>query len=325
MKKVVTLVAISGLLYLSAAYAHFCNNVYKLPDRLIVKPEKPVTSVYKSEEVRVFVKNNYPKPLDNVSLSAKSDDEAVQTEVEPAKIDKMKPGDKVDFKIKIKVADGAPAKKHKLSIGISATQIGFESMDESPVPKLRQILANPKGNKSTQVQAAEALALRDDPIGFEFLRNMAATSSPDMRSRAIRGLGRVANKSTMPFLRDLLQEKDGYVKGNAFIALALAKEETGTFQQGLSDRDPFVKTCAQAALTCCGSKEYMKTLKEALENPDKYVQVAAAWGLASIGDKDGINALDKALDVGKKDIKLAIFAGEALLSLPDRDVESKVE
>jgi len=300
MKKVVTLVAISGLVYLSAAYAHFCNNVYKTPDRLIVKAEKPVTAVDKSEEVRVFVKNNYPKAVDNVSLSAKSDDEAVTTEVEPAKIEKMKPGDKMDFKIKIKVADGAPAKKHKISIGISADQIGFESMDDNPVPKLHQLVDN-KNNPSTQVLAAEALAKRDDPGGFKFLQNMAQKSSPDMRSRAIRGLGRLANKSTMPLLRELTQDKDGYVRGNAYIALALAKSQTMTLQRGLSDHDPFVKTCALAALTYRGSKTHMKALKTALEDPDQYVQVAAAWGLASVGEKEGLDALDKALGVGGKD------------------------
>ena len=74
MKKVACLVAISGLIYLSAAYAHLCNNVYRSPDRFIVKPEKSVTSVDKSEEVRVFVKNNFPVTINDVKLTAKSDD-----------------------------------------------------------------------------------------------------------------------------------------------------------------------------------------------------------------------------------------------------------
>ena len=66
-------------------------------------------------------------------------------------------------------------------------------------------------------------------------------------------------------------------------------------------------------------------LKTALEDSDQYVQVAAAWGLASVGEKEGLDALDKALGVGGKDFKLSIFAGEALISIPDRDVESKPE
>ena len=229
MKKIMGFAAILGLIYLSVAYAHLCNNVYRSPDRLIVKPEKPVTSVDKTEEVRVFVKNNFPVTINDVKLTAKSDDEAVQVEVTPDSLEALKPGDKVDFKLNIKVADGTPAKKHKLSIGIAAKQIGFESMDENPVPKLRQIVETPKTNQSTQVLAAEALAKRDDPVGFKFLETMASgNKSPDYRARALRGLGRVGQKSTLTFLRNVLQDCDGYVKGNALIALALAKSQPMT-------------------------------------------------------------------------------------------------
>ncbi len=329
MKKLVGLIVISGLLYLSAAYAHLCNNVYRSPDRFIVKPEKPVTSVEKSEEVRVFVKNNFPVTINRVAITAKSDDQAVEVQVEPESVDAMKPGEKVDFKLKIKVADGAPAKKHKLAIGISAQQIGFESMDESPVRKLTQIVEDLKANPSTRVLAAEALANRDDPkaaaIGFQFLKDMAIKHNQDYRGRAIRALGRVNSKSAQPLLREFLTERDGFLKGCAIIALATAKAQTTTLQRGLNDRDPFVKACSQAALTYRGSKNYLKSLKSALESDDEYVQVAAAWGLASAGEKDGINVLDQKIAPTGKDARLRIFAGEALISLPDRDTESKVD
>lgn len=326
MKKFVTLTVVSGLVCLSAAYAHLCNNVYKSPDRLIVKPEKPVTSVDKSEEVRVFVKNNFPVTINDVRLTVKSDDDNVQVEVTPESLGAMKPGDKKDFTVKITVADGAPAKKHKLSIGLAAKQIGFESLDESPVPKLRQIVETPKTNQSTQVLAAEALAKREDPVGFKFLEDMAANhKSPDYRARAIRGIGRVGNKSSQAFLRKLLTDRDGYVKGNAIIALALSKAQTMTLQRGLSDRDPFVKACSLAALTYRGGKTHLTALKKALEDDDECVQVAAAWGLASAGEKEGVDRLDKMISGGSKDVKVRIFAGESLISLPDRDMDSKAK
>jgi HEAT repeat protein len=73
----------------------------------------------------------------------------------------------------------------------------------------------------------------------------------------------------------------------------------------------------------------MKSLKTALQDSDEYVQVAAAWGLASTGDKDAIEVLDKGLNIrdkdGKPNVRLAIFAGESLLNLPDRDTESKAD
>ena len=86
-----------------------------------------------------------------------------------------------------------------------------------------------------------------------------------------------------------------------------------------------MKTCSQAALTYHGSKNYIKALKSALENSDESVQVAAAWGLASAGEKEGVDLLDKMISGGTKDVKVRIFAGEALISLPDRDIESKAQ
>ena len=326
MKKTVSLVAILGLLYLSAAYAHLCNNVYRSPDRLIVKPEKPVTSVERSEEVRVFVKNNFPVTINKVELTAKPDDSVLQVEVTPRSVRAMKPGEKKTFTVRINVAEGAPAKKHKLSIGISAYQIGFESMDESPVPKLRRLVEDPKTNPSTQVLAAEALAKREDPLGIQFLKNMATKQNSDYRSRAIRALGRIGHESTLPLLRELLQEKDGYLKGSAVIALGLAKAPMTPIESALADHDKFVKTCAQAALTYRGSKDYVKGLKEAMQDRDEYVQVAAAWGLAAAGEKEGVNLLNDFMTYDNtKDIRLRMFAGEALISLPDRDIESKAD
>lgn len=326
MKRVMSLAAMAGLIFTAAAYAHLCNNVYRSPDRIIVKPEKSVTTVDKSEDVRVFVKNNFPVTINKVALTVKSDDAAVQADVTPKSVRAMKPGEKTTFTVKITVAEATPAQKHKLSIGISALQIGFESMEESPVPKLRQILENPKANPSTQVLAAEALARREDPIGFQFLKDMAKRRGTDYQSRAIRAMGRIGHASTIPLLQEMLQERDGYLRGNAIIALALAKAQTTPLEGALTDPDKFVRTCAQAALTYRGSKDYMKALKEAMGDPDEYVQVAAAWGLAAAGEKEGISLLNDYMTYDStKDIRLRIFTGEALISLPDRDQESKAE
>jgi len=51
---------VAGVFGLSVVYAHLCNNIYRTPSRFIIKPEKPITSVDKSEKIRVFVQNNFP-------------------------------------------------------------------------------------------------------------------------------------------------------------------------------------------------------------------------------------------------------------------------
>ena len=97
MKKIVILAAISGLIYLSAAYAHLCNNVYRSPDRFIVKPEKPVVALEKSEELRVFVQNNYPAYLHNVRLSARADGDDVTVTVTPESVPQLKAAERTAF------------------------------------------------------------------------------------------------------------------------------------------------------------------------------------------------------------------------------------
>jgi HEAT repeat protein len=122
----------------------------------------------------------------------------------------------------------------------------------------------------------------------------------------------------------LLQERDGYLRGNALIALALAKAPATSLEAKLTDRDEFVKTCAKAGLAYLGKKDHVDALKEATKDSDAYIQVAAAWGLAATGDKEAMDLLDKASGAGD-DTKLRIFAGDMLISLPERQVESKTE
>ena len=323
MKKLCGVVLIAALVCVSAAFAHLCNNVYRTPDRLIVKPERPVTMITQSEQMRIFVVNNFPVAINNVALSVKSDDVAVEASVTPESLAVLRPGQRAQFTVRIKVADGAPAKKHRLIIGLAAKQIGFETVDDAPVPKLRAIVNEATANPSTRVLAAESLAKKDDPLGFQFLKEMATKHSPDYRSRAIRALGRAGSKS-LPFLRGIAQERDGYLRGNVTIALALAKAPATSLEAKLTDRDAFVKTCAKAALAYRGDTKHVEALKEATKDSDAYVQVAAAWGLAATGDKEAIDLLDKTSGSGD-DTRLRIFAGDMLISLPERQVESKTE
>jgi HEAT repeat protein len=275
-----------------------------------------------SEQVRVFVVNNFPVTINNVALSVKADDVTVQAMVTPEMIEVMRPGQRAQFTVRIRVAEGAPAKRHRLVIGLAAKQVGFEPMDETPVPKLRAVVDDAAANPATRVLAAESLAKRNDPQGFLFLRETAVKHDKDYRSRAIRAIGRVGNKSSVAFLRTLLQERDGYLRGNAYIALALARATTTTIQPGLKDRDAFVRACAKAALVYLGGEDCQEALKGATQDSDSYVQVAAAWGLGSAGDKEAIGLLDK-VSASDGDVKLRIFAGDMLISLPERQVEAK--
>ena len=341
MRLLAALVALAVSACAPETFAHICNNVYRSPDRLIVKPEKSITAVDKSEEIRVFMKNNFPVTINKVALTAKSDDDGVEVIVTPESVASLRPGEKVDFKLKIKVAPTARAGKHNISVGISAAEVGFESIEESPVEKLRQIVRTPGTNPSTQVMAAESLAKRGDSIGFDFLKEMAGnatkayrskSSTQDYRARATRALGRVGSETALPLLQEMALERDGYLRGCALIATAMVTALSSP-KANLTDGDPlvkacgaaartekdmFVKTCAQAALTYRGEKSFLTSLTDALKDSDPYVRVAAAWGLGSVGKKEGVQALDEILNTSGKDVKLRMFVGEALISLPER-------
>ena len=112
MRTVLVLVVL--LLAIGAADAHLCNNIYRTPDRLVVKPEKDLTRIDKSDSFRIFVKNNYPTFLDNVRLTAQSDSDALTVSISPESIGHMLPGDKSAFTIKLTVRDATKAQRAHL-------------------------------------------------------------------------------------------------------------------------------------------------------------------------------------------------------------------
>jgi hypothetical protein len=298
----------------AAAYAHLCNNIYRTPDRLVVKPEKTITTIDKSDTFRIFVKNNYPTVLDNVRLSAKADSDAVAVTVSPDSIAKMMPGDKSAFTIKIEVRDRSRARTAKLSVGISANQVGFHPAE--PVTKQSLLDAMKEDNPSCKVLTAESLARLKEPAGMKFLKELMGGSDRNYKARAIRAVGRVGDKNNAPILTELLAERDGWIKGNALLALGNLKVEKPKIQACTSDRDSFVKTSAMAAASMHGDKSYDKDLTSALRDDNPYVRAAAGWGLAARGDKNAIKVLDQTFQSGNDDVK--IFCGDALIAITER-------
>ena len=86
------------------ASAHLCNNIYKTPDRLIVKPEKQVVNLDQVDEFRVFAQNNFPTVVNKLRLSATVDGDGVDVTVTPASFDQLKPGERVSESVSF---DGA--------------------------------------------------------------------------------------------------------------------------------------------------------------------------------------------------------------------------
>ena len=58
MRRLILLAALALCWASLSAWGHLCNNIYRTPDRVIVKPEKQITTVDQNDRFRVFVQNN---------------------------------------------------------------------------------------------------------------------------------------------------------------------------------------------------------------------------------------------------------------------------
>jgi hypothetical protein len=300
----------------ASAFGHLCNNIYRVPDRVIVKPEKQVVMLERSDEFRVFVQNNYPAYLHNVGLTVRADGEAVKVEVTPQIAPELRAGQRAAFKVKLTLREGAAPQKLAIRFGFSAAEIGFRAVEEPSAEALRALLTTPF-NYGDNILAAESLAKRHDPEGTKwliaFMNNHAVRK--DFRSRAMRALGRVGAKENADALKKMLTDEDGFLQGNALLALGCLGEEKATFEKFVSARDDFVRCCASAGSALAGNKDALPELAKGLTSEDAYVRIASGWALATHQNKQGLEVLERAF--ATKDAMQLVMAGDALVHLAD--------
>ncbi len=304
--------AIVALALLSAAaQGHLCNNIYRTPDRLVVKPERARLLVDRTEQFRVFVKNNYPTKLDNVRLSARIAEPGFTVTVTPQAIARMLPGEKATFLVRVEVSPGAKGRKGKLEIGISANQVGFRPAGEASIAELRNVLRD--SNPSPKVLACESLARRGDRVGINWLAEAIRGGDRNLVSRALRAVGKSGNRRLARLALSRLGDRDGLIRGNAALALGLLGAERPRVKQLCADRDEFVRTCARAALAIMGDTSQLAALRQALGSGNQWARAAAAWGLGYHRDLSAVDVLDRLFEVGNAELK--VMAGDALVSI----------
>ncbi|MBI2301020.1 MAG: HEAT repeat domain-containing protein [Armatimonadetes bacterium] len=299
------------------ASGHLCNNIYRTPDRIVVKPEKQVTTVDRTEQFRVFVQNNYPTWLNNIRLTARPDGGNITVQVTPQSIAELRAGQRTAFQVKVEVPEATARGTYHLKFGISANQLDFRPVEEPTLAALRES-AKDGGNLSHMVLAAESLARLDDPRGAAVLTKMAASGDRDYRGRAIRALGKCGDSKQIAFLRGLTSAQDAWIRGNALLALGDLKDELTTFTPFAQDRDEFARVCGFAGWTMAGGKdaETTKWLKGLLTYDNVYVQIAAGWAMALQRDKDAVAALDRGFHTDEP--MRRVFAGDALVDVAAR-------
>ncbi|MBN2496476.1 MAG: hypothetical protein JXR96_17920 [Deltaproteobacteria bacterium] len=102
------LFAALSLLITDRAAAHFCNNIYDSPGRLVVKPERGTIDVPQgqTDSLRVFVRNNFPYVVSDMRMQATNTGDFSIT-VQPSVYSKVHPGEEVVFVFEITRDAGA--------------------------------------------------------------------------------------------------------------------------------------------------------------------------------------------------------------------------
>lgn len=306
------------------AWAHLCDDIFRTPDRILVKPEKEDLIVQTGETVRVFVRNNYPLPIANVRMAAEVDRAGVRVTVEPAALQKLLPATKDAFTLRLD-ANGAPEGKYEVKLRVSADNIGWMPVREPGEDELLQVLNDP--NVSPRVLACESLAKLGNEEGIEHLRGiLGGNSGREYQVRGIRAVGRSGNKELARLIVPFVGSRDGLMRGMALLSLGLLRSELDMLRAALPDRDPFVSCAAATGLVLADDYPagLPDELKQFMYRDNPWVQVAAAWGTAALEDND--DALRILADaVQSWDAELVVMAGDALLNLAERREKKDAE
>lgn len=321
----------AGLVLTSTLLAHLCNNIYRTPERVVVKPEKQSVMLKDTDQFRVFIQNNYPTFLHNVRLSVKPSIETVKVVIEPDAFKVLKPGERTSFRVTISASPRTPRGRYALTFGISANEIGFRPAETPSIEQLRQVVLTEWRARwytaGSGILAAETLARHKDKIGIDYLMHIIKQPGGrhvrDMRGRCIRALGSANCRKQIPFLKQLLSHQDGWMRGNALLSLGMLKAERNTIREFTNERDRFVRACALAALAMHKDESVKSPLEQLVGDSDAYVRVVAAWGLAAMGEKDAVKVLDEVLS-STRDSMLRVLIGDALVQLARRQAEMKI-
>ncbi|MBI5832777.1 MAG: hypothetical protein HZB16_10775 [Armatimonadetes bacterium] len=315
MRRLIPVVPLAACCLSLGAWGHLCNNIYRTPDRVIVKPEKQVTTVDQSERFRVFVQNNYPTRLTKLRLGAQAGG-GIQVAIEPAEFAQLKAGERVAFTLNLTVPPGTPRGTQTLRMAVAANEIGFRPAEQPTVAQLRQAAGD--DNSSPKVLAAESLMRLGDPTGTQVLTQMASAGDRDYGTRALRAIGKSGDKNQIPFLRSALRSRDGSLRGTALLSLGLLGDGKSTFVAMAADRDEYVKACAWAGWYLSGehSKAVEDAVRGGLTSDNVYVRIASGWALASNRDIAGIKALDEAF--ATDDVMQRVSAGDAMVDIANR-------
>jgi HEAT repeat protein len=137
-----------------------------------------------------------------------------------------------------------------------------------------------------------------------------------LRGEILEALGRLGGEQAVSILEESVNDKDPRVVQEAVRGLGrLQIKESIPAMQQLASQGGDMTQAVFEAFASIGDKRAVSTLEQGLTNQDKFVNVEAAYALAKLGRKDMIPHLEAALKSDPGSEKVGILAGYYLTKL----------
>lgn len=190
-----------------------------------------------------------------------------------------------------------------------------ESLSGAPFDILGKRLASPEpGNRASALKAI--LKTQQVDLLPEVIKMVASETHPDVRSLLPVIIGKLGNKSHVPHLAKLLEDKDPRVRSNTIEALENVKEISAyaLIVRSLQDEDHRVIVTAVKALSTLGKLNLIQVCDQMLKTQQYWMRDSAAYCLAQSKFTEALPLLERCLDDAHESVRQKARVGIEKLS-----------
>lgn len=133
---------------------HLCHDPFRPPNRLVLMPEKKLIRMEKEGEFRIYVENTFSSVLRDLRLIITSP--AFDIETVPSSIDKLVPGERNFYLVKLKLREGFKPGDYPLKISVGARSAELRPSIETVEVVTEEVIPEPPVEERVKSQAEEA-------------------------------------------------------------------------------------------------------------------------------------------------------------------------
>lgn len=105
-------------LFVLPTYTHLCHDPFRPTEHLVLVPDREIVKIEKSGEFRIYIENTFSCVLEKVKLLVESS--AFDIEVKPQVLEKLSPGERSFFVVRLKLKQGIKPGNYPLEINVEA-------------------------------------------------------------------------------------------------------------------------------------------------------------------------------------------------------------